>query len=250
MTVFDLYSAYYDLLYQDKNYASEADYIASLIKAHHPAAKSLLDIGCGTGKHAALLRTHGLEVCGVDLSDTMLEKARQNHPDIPFHAGDARQVRLGRTFDVVTSLFHVASYQTANQDFEAYLATAKTHLNPGGLFIFDFWYGPGVLSDPPRVRVKRMQNDQIKVTRIAEPTLHSLTNIVDVRFDVRIEDCQGGAPRELVESHPMRYFFMPEVRYFLERAGLALEAAVGWMDKGAPGPTSWYACAIVRAPQA
>jgi len=246
VTAFDLYSAYYDLLYQDKDYASEADYIASLIKAHHPAAKSLLDLGCGTGKHAALLKGHGLEVCGVDLSDTMLDKARQNHPGIPFHAGDARQVRLGQSFDVVTSLFHVASYQTSNGDFESYLATAKAHLNPGGLFIFDFWYGPGVLSDRPLVRVKRMQNDQIKVTRIAEPRLNSLTNVVDVRFQVQIEDRQNGGIREVVENHPMRYFFMPEVRYFLQHGGMELEDVVGWMNTTPPGSTSWYACAIVR----
>lgn len=249
MTAFDLYSAYYDLLYQDKDYAAEADYIAALIRAHHPAANSLLDIGCGTGRHAALLKAHGLEVCGVDLSDTMLEKARQNYPGIPFHAGDARRVRLGRTFDVVSSLFHVASYQTGNQDFESYIATAKAHLNPGGLFVFDFWYGPGVLSDPPQVRVKRMQNDQIKVTRIAEPRLDSLTNIVDVHFQVQIENRQSGEHRELTENHPMRYFFMPEVRYFLERGGMTLEDAVGWMGTAPPGPASWYVCAIARNPR-
>jgi SAM-dependent methyltransferase len=246
VTAFDLYSAYYDLLYQDKDYGAEAGYLVSLIQKHHPAAKSLLDLGCGTGKHAALLKRHGLEVCGVDLSQTMLDKARQNHPDIPFHAGDARQVRLGQSFDVVTSLFHVASYQTSNLDFESYLATAKAHLNPGGLFIFDFWYGPGVLSDRPLVRVKRMQNDQIKVTRIAEPTLNSLTNVVDVHFQVHIEDCRSGERRDIVENHPMRYFFMPEVKYFLQHGGMELEDVVGWMETTPPGATSWYACAIVR----
>lgn len=246
MSAFDLYSAYYDLLYQDKDYGAEVGYVASLVKAHHPAAKSLLDVGCGTGKHAALLKGHGLDVSGVDLSDTMLETARQNHPDILFHAGDARHVRLGRKFDVVTSLFHVASYQTANRDFASYLATAKAHLNPGGIFIFDFWYGPGVLTDPPRVRIKRMQNDQIKVTRIAEPTLNSLANIVDVRFQVLIENRLNGESREVVETHPMRYFFAPEIAYFLKQGGLDLEQTVGWMSQTAPAQDSWYACVVAR----
>ncbi len=53
---FDLYSEYYDLLYKDKNYKKEADYIASLIKTNAPHTKSILELGCGTGKHASLLR--------------------------------------------------------------------------------------------------------------------------------------------------------------------------------------------------
>ena len=50
--VFDGYSRYYDLLYKDKNYKSESEYISSLIKTHSPNAKKVLELGSGTGIHA------------------------------------------------------------------------------------------------------------------------------------------------------------------------------------------------------
>ena len=49
----NIYSQYYDLLYSDKDYAGEVDYIIKLIKENSNEAKTLLDMGSGTGKQAA-----------------------------------------------------------------------------------------------------------------------------------------------------------------------------------------------------
>src|SRR5450432_1981030 len=76
MSVFGAYSRYYDLLYRDKDYAAEASYVRSLIGQHCPAATSILDLGCGTGRHALLLAEHGYRVTGVDGSPDMLIAAR------------------------------------------------------------------------------------------------------------------------------------------------------------------------------
>ena len=245
MSAFEDYSAYYDLLYRDKDYAGEADYVASLIRDAHPGAKSILDLGCGTGRHAGLLQKMGYELCGVDMSATMLDEARQAHPAIAFHQGDARSVRLGKTFDVVTSLFHVASYQTSNRDFADYLATARSLLAPGGIFIFDFWYGPAVLADPPAVRIKRLENERMKVLRIAEPVHDSLRNTVDVRYQVLIEEA-GGRQRQLVEHHPMRYFFAPEIEHFLSQGGMTPHKILAWMEQRPPAMRDWNACMVAR----
>jgi len=67
-TVFSDYARYYDLLYHDKDYASDAEYVAGLIHKFHPAASSILELGSGTGKHALLLARKGFEVHGVELS--------------------------------------------------------------------------------------------------------------------------------------------------------------------------------------
>ena len=53
--VFDAYAAYYDLLYKDKDYAGETEYVHRLIQRFNPGAKSILELGSGTGKHARLL---------------------------------------------------------------------------------------------------------------------------------------------------------------------------------------------------
>lgn len=242
MSNFAEYSAYYDLLYRDKDYAGEAAYIASLIRGAHPTARTVLDLGCGTGRHAGLLRNLGYDICGVDMSATMLEEARRTQPAITFHEGDARSFRLNRTFDAVVSLFHVASYQTTNQDFAAYLRTAKSLMAPGGVFIFDFWYGPAVLADPPAVRVKRLEGGQHKITRIAEPDHNRLRNTVDVSYQVLIES--AASARQLQERHRMRYFFVPEIELFLENTGLTLRKITAWKEDRLPTAADWGACVV------
>jgi len=120
MTVFNKYARYYDLLYRDKDYAEEANFIRCLIQKHAPNAKSILELGCGTGKHAELLSKMGYKILGIDMSCEMLEAANRRLGDLKenqaarlsFDCGDIRTYRTERCFDVVVSLFHVMSYQT------------------------------------------------------------------------------------------------------------------------------------------
>ena len=246
MSVFGDYSRYYDLLYRDKDYAAESDYVHGLIERHRPGSLSILDLGCGTGRHDFCLTRLGHELTGVDLSHEMLavaqrEKAAFGGPGTPptFVQGDVRSLRLGKTFDVVVSLFHVMSYQTRNQDLQAALTTIREHLKPGGLFVFDCWYGPAVLSDPPTVRIKRLEDDNIQVTRLAEPVMHPNENLVDVNYHVFIKDKRSGAVDELRETHTTRYFFGPELHHFCELAGLTLEQSRPFMAEGKPGFDTW-----------
>ena len=154
------------------------------------AAPNVLELGCGTGKHACLLAQAGLHVTGVERSPEMIDAAKRRAADpeqtSPGHVrvvpGDARNVRLGQRFACVLSLFHVVSYQTSNEDVAAMFETVAAHLNPGGVFIFDVWYGPAVLTQWPSVRVKRMQNASTEVLRVAEPGVDVQRNLVEVQL--------------------------------------------------------------------
>src|ERR1035437_797568 len=117
------------------------------------------------------------------------------------HQGDVRSIRLDRRFSLVVSMFHVMSYQCGNDDIVAAFRTAREHLDPGGLFIFDFWHGPGVLTEPPAVRVRRFRDDETEVERIAEPALRSRENVVDVNYTIRVTDRRSGAVELIVEKH-------------------------------------------------
>ena len=242
MTIFGNYARYYDLLYQDKDYEKEAQFIQRLIQNHAPQAKSILEFGCGTGHHAYLLANDGYFVHGIDQSSEMLERANSRIVESPqsvgdrlsFSQGDIREIRLNRQFDVITSLFHVVSYQTTNQDLMAIFATVKKHLNPGGIFIFDVWYGPAVLSDRPSVRVKRLENESIQVTRIAEPLMYPNENLVDVNYDVFITDKITGVVEQLQEKHTMRYLFKPELENYLSNFRLKIIDNKEWLTQKEP----------------
>ena len=245
--VFDAYARYYELLYQDKDYAAEAEYVASHIRDCAPRAKSILELGCGTGAHAEHLVRNGYHIHGVDISNVMIASAKNRiaglsadvSERLSFSTGDMRTVRLGELYDVVISLFHVISYQVANSDLDAAFKTAATHLKPGGMFLFDFWYGPAVLTLKPEVRVKRLEDESTRVTRIAEPELHDSENIVDVSYHVWVEDKSTGNVGQISETHRMRYLFLPEVARLAETYGFTSWDAEEWMTRRKPGLDTW-----------
>jgi len=254
LSVFAGYSRYYDLLYRDKDYAGEARYVHDLVRKHAPAARSLVEIGCGTGAHAAELASLGYDVVGVDMSEGMLAAAEARKGALPlaqaerirFAAGDARSVRLGQRFGGAISLFHVMSYQTSNEDLAAAFATAGEHLDRDGVFIFDCWYGPAVLTERPTVALKQRSDETIQVTRVADPVMHPEQNLVDVNYTVTIRDLLTGKVEVLRETHRMRYLFTPEVAMMLGAAGMTLIDAREWMTDRPPGFHSWSACFVAR----
>ncbi len=247
--VFDVYAQYYNLLYQDKDYQGEVDYVESLIKKHKSNTKTILNLGCGTGRHDVLFAKKGFEITGVDLSKQMIEFAKSN-PEAKgctFVQGDARTVRLNKKFDVVVSLFHVISYQTTNEDLENFLKTAKLHIAEGGLLIFDCWYGPAVLTDRPSVRIKRMENSQTSVVRLTEPQMYANRNVVDVNYDVEVTD-KKTAKREIVkELHSMRYLFYPEIELLSKSVGLTIINFEEWLSGRVPDYNSWNALFVLKS---
>ena len=175
MKVFNDYASYYDLLYKTKNYGEEVDYVIDLLKQYNPNIKTILDLGCGTGGHVFLFEKKGLNTEGVDMSEQMIEiaeqKKRNTNSQCQFTVGDIRNVRLNKKFDAIVLLFHVMSYQVTNEDLHQTMATIVEHLNENGVIYFDYWYGPGVLTDRPTVRKKILENDNertrdIKIVRI------------------------------------------------------------------------------------
>lgn len=242
---FQAYSEYYDLLYADKDYRAEAEYVLSLLEKHlHIPNGSILEIGCGTGAHAELFAEKGWTVHGIDLSQSMLARAQRRvsttlHPDkLTFELGDARTFRARKVFDAAVSLFHVASYQITDADLEAMFQTAAVHLRPGGVFLFDFWYGPAVLTEGPSVRIKRFSNADVSITRIAEPTLEETKNVVEVQYSIFVKK-RSGLLVELAEKHRMRYMFLLELERILEKSGFSLEACRGWMEDRTAKLTDW-----------
>ena len=245
--IFDAYASYYDLLYQDKDYEAESVFVEGLLTKYGvPAGGNLLELGSGTGKHAECFARMGFSVHGVDLSPVMVSSANAKIADevanqLYFEVGDVRNVRVNHIFDAVVSLFHVSSYQTTNADLMAMFKTAAIHLKQGGVFLFDCWYGPAVLSNRPEVRVKKMGNATVDVLRTAEPVMYPNENVVEVNYSVQVKQKKGDHLIEFSEKHEIRYLFSPEVELMLELAGFSPVIRHGWMTADPTGFDSWAA---------
>lgn len=255
--VFEAYARYYDLLYADKDYAGEAAYVLDLARDKLQARADgtplqILELGCGTGGHAAQFVAAGCKVHGIDSSPEMVARASERlrgNLAASFGTGDATTLALGRKFDLVVALFHVLSYQATDAAVAAFFRTAAVHLRPGGVAIFDFWHGPGVDADPPATRIRRLSDASLNVLRIAEPTRHPEINTVDVGYTLFFNVSGEDTWRRTEETHRMRYFFLPELTTLQLGAGLEPVCYHPWMESaGEPGPRNWYALLVARKP--
>jgi SAM-dependent methyltransferase len=249
-----LYADSYDALYQDKDYLAECDLIEQVFQKHGKRPiRQILDLGSGTGNHAIPLAQQGYEVVGVERSESMLAQARTKAVPLVadnrvlFHQGDIRSVELGRQFDAALILFAVLGYQHENADVLATLRTARRHLRPGGLLVFDVWYGPAVLRERPSQRVKVIPTPNGKIVRVASGTLDTLRHLC--RTDYILWRWSDGEPvQETRESHLMRYFFSRELDLFLQCERLALDrlGAFPEFDRD-PDETTWNVMAAAHA---
>lgn len=238
--VFGAYSKYYDLLYKDKDYDLEANYIADILDN----AKNILELGCGTGRHASLLVKKGYKIHGIDISKSMIEKAKKLSLDC--EVGDVRYYRDNKMYDAVISLFHIASYQNADEDIKNYFKTASIHLKKGGKFIFDLWYKPAVLTQKPEKRVKELENDEIKVKRYCIPNHITEKSIVEVNYNIEITDKKTGKIETIQETHPMRYYSSEEIEHFAGLEGLKIIKSEEWLTGKKPSHETWGVCFIAQ----
>lgn len=243
--VFDAYSRYYDLLYRDKDYAAEVEYINSLLNRYDITGRELLEFGSGTGKHGRLLAELGYRVTGIERSSEMVEHAKVTE-GFSCKRGDICTVQLGRTFDAVLSLFHVVSYQVSNEALRAVFVRAAEHLKPSGLFVFDVWYSPAVYAQRPEVRVKRMIDSAVEITRIAEPAFFPNENRIDVMYTVFTRDLATEAYQTFTETHPMRHFSLPELDLLAGLSGFERLTAEAFLTGDEPGEETWGVCLVLR----
>lgn len=251
METFQDYAYYYNAFYKDKDYAKEARQIDEILKKYGKNIHSVINYGCGTGKHDIELSRIGYSCTGIDLSETMIEVAKQNSKNeekkIDFSVADIRKFEPEKKYDAVISLFHVMSYQNSNEDIRAAFQSARKALERDKLFLFDLWYGPGVLTDPPVVRVKEVEDDQYRLIRIARPVMCDERNIVDVNYEVLIIDKKTNITKTIKEVHSMRYFFRPELEILLQQAGFELMANIDCNTLEETDYNSWTSYFIAKA---
>jgi glycine/sarcosine N-methyltransferase len=127
-------------------YASQVDAYDAIVSApvegwieeirRHRASGSLLDAGCGTGRHAEALVRAGFEVELVDASPDLLAVARTRNPGIRAHLADICAMDLGRRYDVVACR-GVLNDMLTDAERSAAVERLTAHLAPGGVLVLD-----------------------------------------------------------------------------------------------------------------
>jgi len=245
MKVFNHYAKFYDALYHNKDYQKECDYLQKIFKKYSSKKiKAVLDLGCGTANHDLILARRSFKITGVDFSQNMLriarKKAQAGKLKIDFYKGDIRKINLKKKFDAVISMFNVMGYQKNNEDFEQALLTANKHLKKDGLFVFDIWFGPAVLADKPKNKVKKVEMKNGYIIRKTESRFNLLKQSLGIFFQTKYYSVAGKLLQQNKELHQMRFFFPQEIKYFLEKTKFELIGIHPFLKMtGKPSEKEW-----------
>lgn len=122
------------ILAPPEEYREETELLINAIKEHSVIeVKTVLHLGCGAGGNDYIFKNY-YKVTGIDISEKMLEIARELNPEVTYHHGDMRTIELGEVFDAVVVPESIDYMRTENELLSA-MMTAQKHLKPGGIFL-------------------------------------------------------------------------------------------------------------------
>ncbi|TCO46625.1 class I SAM-dependent methyltransferase [Actinocrispum wychmicini] len=220
-----LHATYYDQFHQGKNYRAEVDQMRGVFRREGPVA-SVLDLGCGTGRHMEALAASGYDVVGVDRSPAMAALARSRLADFPAKAAvveaDLFELAMDRTFDAVIMMFSLIGYQVTNQRVRSTLDALRRQVRPGGLVLFDVMDAAAVLADSKQESGIGRFMDGDKQMLVAHSTVVNPVEQV-IELGLRMWEIAGDEVVDQVdEKHIIRYFQPREVSLLLQVAGLEM----------------------------
>jgi SAM-dependent methyltransferase len=212
----------YDLVFPDAEEAIGRMCREAFRRYLAAAPQSLLDIGCGTGRHLEALAKTVTECWGTDLLDSNIAYARSARPHLHFAQGDMRTIRLGRTFDVITSFGNVLSYALTDADLARTVDTYAAHAHRGTLLILDVLNARSYLDgDAFRERIEgSVDTPDFPATSVSIHTLDRAARILKRTRVWRIRD-RGQVEEDYAEY---RLLYPDELARLLEAGGFQLLA--------------------------
>jgi SAM-dependent methyltransferase len=195
---------------------------SSTTSRHTATAAPLLDLACGTGRHAFELARRRFRVVAADLSPTLLAAAArktQRHADRLFLVrADMRRLPFRHRFSAVLQLFTAFGYFRSDAANEAVIAGVHDSLLPDGWYMLDFLNAESVASTlAPRSEQRTPQGCIIQERSIR-----------DGRVEKRIRIRNDGREREFTES--VRLYTLSDFERMYDRCGFELSDVRGDYD--------------------
>ncbi len=212
--LYDKYAAYYDKIYAHVDYKGESEFINWAVNKHKTSSGvELLDVACGTGSHALILKNN-FNITGVDINENMLKIAREKVAKANFIQGDMKQLEIGSKFDVIICIFSAIHYNTNYTELECTLNNFYNHMKNGGILIFDLSFNTdnwieGIVS------LDTLVEEELKIARICQSRLEN--GIFNANFVFLVKD--NGEFDFDIDEHKLGVFEIAKVNKIMEKVG-------------------------------
>jgi len=190
-------SKYYHILYKSRNKNEASNFIQTIISTLSlKSNNSVLDLGCGNGRHSISLSNHFKLVHGIDISSYNISIANKNKKEnLKFFISDMRNFETNIKYGYIFNLFTSFGYFKKNEDNLKVLKSCYHHLNKNGLLIIDF-----------------LNSEQIKRTING---LKETKNINGIRFNIHKEIIGDYVIKKIeIEDGEATYNFQEKVQLF------------------------------------
>jgi SAM-dependent methyltransferase len=205
--------------------AGDAARLAALVARRVPWVSGLrmLDVGSGPGRHMRAFEELGARPVGLDLSWSLLTRARQVTTS-PLVRADMRLLPVrGGSFDLVVNLFTSFGYFATDAEHFQAVSEMAAALRPGGWLVMDFLNAPAVEANLVAAETTVLGQTQVQIERHLE---HGAV----------IKTIRTADGRRFVER--VRLYREADLRDMLQRAGLQVRNTAGDYDGGPTGSAS------------
>ena len=250
------YAKFYDMLYSDKDYKEESKFIDALINKFIKKPKNeikILDLACGTGKHAMEFYDLGYIVEGSDISKDMTDvatiEAKEKNKKIKFYNESFQTCNtIKKKYDAIVAMFGAIDYVVNVDELNKTFNNIRDLLASGGIFIFDFWNGNAVIKRYSKERKKEVGLGENKVIRTSNTTLDLVKQRALVKFNFDLSS-KGQKIETFAEEHLIRYFFIQEMHDFLQLKGFSILHKCFFLESESKLLGSeWNVSFVVQAP--
>lgn len=234
---------YYDGLMDDVNYEAWIAYIKKICALKHCSAKTVLDLGCGTGVPASLLLKDGYSVIGIDGSHEMLRIARRRLAEYnpPLIQGFFESFYIKQKVDLAISLFDSLNNLIDEHSLARTFAQVAVCVRGGGLFVFDMNTIYGLKHMDDRDMYTKESKGMYSIWKSRFDRRRAL-----ITLSVTVFASQNGLYRRVDETHMERGYPLGTLKRLLMRSGFETVTFYEHLTFRSPGARTQRVMVVAR----
>ena len=239
------FSCVYDILTEDVDYKGRGEYLFGLFNRFDRTPTLMLDLACGTGSFSNEFAKRGIDVIGVDASESMLSVARKKSEEqgnnILYLCQNADELELYGTVDGAICCLDSVNHIIDKEELQRAFCKVSLFLEPQRLIIFDvntLYKHKNILGNETFV----IEDDRVFCTW--RNNFLEDDNITEINLDIFVE--QGGVYKRYSEDFCERAYSHKELEEILSVAGLKIEAVLDDMSYEDSTPASERVIYVTR----